>query len=451
MRKSKREKRVILQQQTSSFESFRNRALVADNDLTASFGYEPLKRLSSNDSFGRSLGLSGTTASNVINDVINEQNESGDELDKSLNLLDETKEDLRRSLIPSFNTPQLTALHRLSKAVKTAAVTNELLSLLNDSVAKAEVLKDQVGQSFKETGSHKFKAAAEAITLLNNKRIQTVSSHPRNAGEYTVIAFVNSASGGGKGEELYKTLQGHLGESYVVDLKSCRPGHMPEDTLVQYATDPMVRVLACGGDGTCGWIFSSLDKVWLRLLGERSPTSRIHLSKYKDHLPMAIMPLGTGNDLSRQFHWGGKFNESMTKRSMIQSVQQGRLAKLDRWRVIIMPFHQLSEEEKVCIPSILSGSDDINTTDKIIDEILVEQTDVAGNRKSRAQTKKAKSSKRPCPPQVPSTQFFDGVFCNYMSLGKFYPIKEDSSYNLVSYNCMPVHRIRCYNCLPVSP
>jgi hypothetical protein len=38
-----------------------------------------------------------------------------------------------------------------------------------------------------------------------------------------------------------------------------------------------------------------------------------------------------------------------------------------------------------------------------------------------------------------------------MSLGKFYPIKEDSSYNLVSYNCMPVHRIWCYNCLPVSP
>jgi diacylglycerol kinase (ATP) len=207
-------------------------------------------------------------------------------------------------------------------------------------------------------------------------------------------------------------LQQHLGEKFVVDLKSCGPGNMPEDTLVQYATDPKVRVLTCGGDGTCGWIYSSLDKVWLRLLGERSPTSRIHLSKYKDHLPMAIMPLGTGNDLSRQYHWGGKFNESMKRKSMIQSVQNGKLTRLDRWRCIIMPLTALSDEEKACIPSILSGSNNQEASDKLIDQLLVSTDEVVNNEKSRVQ--KRKSSKVP---QVPSTQFFDGVFCNYLSLG----------------------------------
>lgn len=342
--------------------------------------------------------------------------ETNDTQEERFELPEDTRESLRKSLLPSSITPRLTALQRLQTAAKTAAVTNELLGLLNDSVIETALLKEHVAPLAKDEGgggSKKFKAAVECVTLLR-KKAPTQTVHPRNAGDYTIIAFVNSASGGGKGETLYKTLQDHLGESYVIDLKSCRPGNMPEDTLIQYAADPMVRILACGGDGTCGWIFSSLDKVWLKVLGERSRTSRIHLSKYKDHLPLAIMPLGTGNDLSRQFRWGGKFNESMTQKSMIQSVQRGRMTKLDRWRCIIVPFRELGAEEKECIPSILSGSDAV-VKEHFIDELLEFRDDVANPKKSRLQT--TKSFRVRGPTQIASTQCFDGVFCNYLSLG----------------------------------
>lgn len=321
------------------------------------------------------------------------------------------------------------AMMWLRQAMSSPVVTNDLRDTVRSTSGGNSIIADGNEVDFEKDaqcsiGCLTFQLKADDEDEQGELMETTI--HERNAGQYTVIAFVNSASGGGMGHALYKSLQSHLGPEYVIDLNSCRPGNMPEDALLKYAYDPKVRVLACGGDGTCGWIFSSLDKVWSTVLGISSK-GRVYSPQYKDHLPLAIMPLGTGNDLSRQFGWGGAFESHMKEKSMITSVQTSKLTSLDRWRCTMMPVKTMDESEKKFVPKILGedshdyDNDDEETVDDYsrrdtcqLLESLLEDDDEPNNTKN---SKKKSQKKIMNNMSKPSAQLFDGVFCNYFSLG----------------------------------
>lgn len=51
--------------------------------------------------------------------------------------------------------------------------------------------------------------------------------------------------------------------------------------------------------------------------------------------PAAILPLGTGNDLSRSLGWGFAVEEINPESLIIDINKRGRSELLDRWRIII--------------------------------------------------------------------------------------------------------------------
>lgn len=109
------------------------------------------------------------------------------------------------------------------------------------------------------------------------KPIPTVNVRP-------VIIFINPKSGGNQGVKLLQKFQWHLNPRQVFDLS--RGG--PRMGLELFKKVPNLRVLACGGDGTVGWVLSILDQIANAV-----------------SFPVGVLPLGTGNDLARALGWGG--------------------------------------------------------------------------------------------------------------------------------------------------
>lgn len=83
------------------------------------------------------------------------------------------------------------------------------------------------------------------------------------------------------------------------------------------------RVLVCGGDGTVGWVLAVLDEISLPL---------------PPHV--AILPLGTGNDLARVLGWG-KGYDSEDIGDILSDIEHSQLSMLDRWSVTIQPQRYL--------------------------------------------------------------------------------------------------------------
>ncbi|KAE8668592.1 Diacylglycerol kinase 7 [Hibiscus syriacus] len=190
--------------------------------------------------------------------------------------------------------------------------------------------------------------------------------------ETPIVVFINPKSGGRHGPVLKERLQNLISEEQAIllfspvlcvfDLHDVKPHEFVRYGLAcleKWAesgdacakeTRMNIRVVVAGGDGTVGWVFGCL--------GELHQEGRLPVP------PVAIIPLGTGNDLSRSLGWGGSFPfswKSAIKRTL-QRATTGPICHLDSWHVVVQmpggevvdPPHSLKPAEECDVDQFMT-------------------------------------------------------------------------------------------------
>ncbi|KAL6650148.1 hypothetical protein ACP70R_014372 [Stipagrostis hirtigluma subsp. patula] len=133
-----------------------------------------------------------------------------------------------------------------------------------------------------------------------------------------LLVFINKRSGAQRGDSLKHRLHFLLNPVQVFELSSSQG---PETGLFLFRKVPHFRVLVCGGDGTVGWVLDAIDR-----------------QNYESPPPVAILPAGTGNDLSRVLSWEGGLG-AVEKQgglcTVLHDIEHAAVTILDRWKVTV--------------------------------------------------------------------------------------------------------------------
>ncbi len=125
-----------------------------------------------------------------------------------------------------------------------------------------------------------------------------------------LIFILNVHSGGQRGAWLYHQLElRNAGRVVALSTEDLQ-------TAARTASEDGSALVACGGDGTAA---SCLEASWIP--GDRPMA------------PVGVIPLGTGNDLSRWLGWGSRLPDPSALDGLLVRLQNARTSAHDRWVV----------------------------------------------------------------------------------------------------------------------
>lgn len=114
----------------------------------------------------------------------------------------------------------------------------------------------------------------------------------------------------------------------------------PEVGLELFKSVRYFRVLVCGGDGTVAWVLEAIERF-----------------NFESPPPVAILPLGTGNDLSRVLNWGRGFTALDGQGGLtmlLHDISNAAVTMLDRWEVKIAEENSEGKSYEVKTKSMMN-------------------------------------------------------------------------------------------------
>lgn len=144
------------------------------------------------------------------------------------------------------------------------------------------------------------------------------------------IVFVNRNSGGKLGQRVMNRFLELLPNDQIFSLIDDKG---PNRGFQRWLKTPHYRLVVCGGDGTANWVLTALDK----LATEHSLAQKP---------PMGIIPLGTGNDLSRACGWGSSFTRCEKLPKVMRAMSRASSALFDRWQLSVTLLEEVEERRK---------------------------------------------------------------------------------------------------------
>eukprot|EP01006_Ploeotia_vitrea_P017155 TRINITY_DN48227_c0_g1_i1.p1 TRINITY_DN48227_c0_g1~~TRINITY_DN48227_c0_g1_i1.p1 ORF type:complete len:368 (-),score=19.56 TRINITY_DN48227_c0_g1_i1:305-1408(-) len=159
----------------------------------------------------------------------------------------------------------------------------------------------------------------------NSPKTSLLSDAALGGREGPVVVFINVKSGGQAGQAVLQRFQdAQLPNVHVYNMADGGP----QSGLETHAEAEGARVLVAGGDGTVDWVLAIM-------------LERLRLPP----VPVGILPLGTGNDMSRCTNWGPSYDSSFRPERLIQQVRQAQPVQLDRWLVTVQEGMGTEETE----------------------------------------------------------------------------------------------------------